>query len=135
MTSDVEAVRAVLRALADVRNGEFQRLLREFEKLGLRPDLWSRLSRLANDRGASLGLGISAERDDGVEVNFSIVCLVDDTLTVTAQVELTDTEGRWSEAFAVSEETNSSTAASELIHNFASDLRDQVNWLEAGSSA
>ena len=126
--SDVESVREILRALAEVRDGPFYSLYIELNQRIRHPapELGFRIYKVAYNAEATLGVWLSAIRPDGAEVGWSVSLeTVQGSLIVSASVEISDDKGTRG-VFAREVETKSCAEASRLIREYASEVCAQL---------
>ena len=122
--SDVDGVRAILRALAEARDGPFYALFVDLTAVIKKPlpQLGFRIYRVADSDQAMLGLWVSAIRPDGPEVSWSLVLETPPgSLVVTASIEISDDEGTH-EVFKRSAETAHLSEAPSLISRYAVEV-------------
>src|SRR6476620_10557133 len=92
--NQLQAVRDVLRALADVRDGSFYRLYVELPFKEPIPEIGFRIYGIADRPDAFAVVYVSVTRPDCVEVAWSLSLeTTDDALIVTGSVELTTDKG------------------------------------------
>ena len=126
----LQAVREVLRALADVRDGPFYRLWVDLTSIVTTPlpAIGFRIFRVADRPDAVAVVVVSMRRSDGVDVCWSLsVETATDSLHITGSVELTTDDGI-DEVFSRSRTSTDAPAAVETIHAFAREVCGERSW-------
>ena len=126
----LQAVRAVLRALADVRDGPFYRLWVDLTYLVQTPlpTIDFRIFRVADGDDAMVGVGVSMRRSDGADVGWSIsVETSASALHLTSSVAVTTDDGTL-EVYSKSHTSHDTEDAVETIHAFARDVCNERSW-------
>lgn len=122
--SDVGGIRAIFRALAEVRDGPFYSLWVELTyriKHPL-PGIGFRIYKVADSVEAALGVWVSAVRPDGAEVSWSVVLkTTSESIVITASVDISDDDGT-RQVFGRSADTGDAGEASTLIRVFAGEV-------------
>ena len=129
---DIDSVRAILRALAEVRDGSFYSLYVDltYRKAHPLPQIGFRIYQVANSHEAVLGVGVSVTRPDGTIVSWSLSIETSArSLDISGTVELTDDNGS-REVFVRSAETADLQQVANLIHNVADEVCAQKHWFE-----
>ena len=130
--SDVDSIREVLRALAEVRDGPFKSLHTDLTYRIQRPlpQINFRIYQVADSKEAYLVVGVSATRPDGEEVSWSLSIETSaGSLIVTAAVEVSYEQG-YRQVFERSESTTDSRQAASLIHAYAVEVCRERRWFE-----
>jgi hypothetical protein len=126
----LQAVREVLRALADIRDGAFYRLWVDLTSVVTTPlpDIGFRIFRVADGADALAVVSVSMRRSDGVDVCWSLsVETSTDSLRITGSVELTTDDGV-DEVFSKTRTSTDAQDAVETIHAFAREVCDEGSW-------
>lgn len=129
--SDVESVRVILRALAEVRDGPFYSLFIELRHhiQHPAPEIGFRIYRVADSAEVTLGVWVSAIRHDGAEVNWAVSLeTVQGSFIVRGSVEISDDKG-YEEVFVREADTQSCAEASELIREYASEVCAELKFV------
>ena len=127
----LQAVRDVLRALADVRDGSFYELWLELTyvvKTPL-PKIGFHIRRIADSKDAFAIVHVSLIRPDGVEVLWSVsVETTDKALIITGTVELETDEGTV-QVYTNSHSLQDSADIVETIYTLAYHVCSERSWL------
>ncbi len=129
--NELQAVRGVLRALADVRDGPFYNLFADLPYPVNKPQnkIWFRIMRIADSSDAVAIVAVSLTRSDWIEVFWSLsVKTTDEALIVTGSVEVEMDEG------TVVVYTNSQTLHDladvvDRIHTVADEVCSERSWV------
>ena len=123
--SDVDALRNVLRALAEVRGGPFYSLYVDLSyryKDTVPTNIGFRIDRAADNLNARLVVAVSITRPDGIGICWSVSLQTSaESLHITASVASSDDHG-WREVFERSANTTDSQQAANLIRMFANEV-------------
>jgi hypothetical protein len=126
----LQAVREVLRALAEVRNGAFYKLwldLQELVKTPL-PKIEFLIRRIADSKDAVTIVPVSLRRPDCVEVLWSLSEeTIGEALIVTGSVELTMDEDTV-EIFTNSHTLHDGADVVDTIHTLAGEVCGERSW-------
>lgn len=121
MTPSTDAVRGVLRSLAEARDGPFSRLWVDACHIwrAPSPEIGFRIFQVADSADAYVAVGVSGTRTDGREVSWSLTVRASPTsLTISAQVEVEIDRG-FETVFEVAETTGAVDEATMLIAEYA----------------
>lgn len=128
---ELQTVRDVLRALADVRDGSFYRLwvdLTYLVKTPL-PKIEFRIMRIADSKDAVANVVVSLTRPDWVEVFWCLsVQTTGEALIVTGSVELETDEGSV-EVYTNSQTLHDPADVVDTIHTLADRVCGERSWV------
>lgn len=132
MNPETDGIRLLLRALAEVRDGPFYSLwvdlTHRLQKLT--PEIGFRISQVSDNENVCLGVGVTAIREDGLDVSWSVgLSTATGRLIIAGSVEITDDNGT-REVFTRSAEAASLQKAAELIRTYASEVCAQPQWFD-----
>ena len=134
--SDVEAIRSVLRALADVRDGPFYQLWVDltYAVRSPRPESGFRLWRIADSVDVSATLWVSARTSVGADVGWGIsVDTAAEVLVIAASISVTSDSGDH-EVYSLEERTPSAAVAAAMILDFANRVCGQRQWMDGDTA-
>ena len=130
--SDVDAVAAVLRSLAEARDGPFYDLWIELLRSETKPlpEIGFRIYRAATPAGATSHtvVGVSGTREDGRSVAWTLALDVGSEVRVTGTVEMDEEDGGWREMYIETEAVIDAAAAAQAIGTIAASLCAQREW-------
>ena len=132
MNAEVNGVRVLLRTLAEVRDGPFYTLWVELTHRlkRLTPQIGFRISQVADCEDACLGVGVSATREDGLELDWYVgLTTSPDNLQVTGAIAITDDTGS-REVFTRSAAAANPQLAADLVRNYAAEVCAQLHWFD-----
>mgnify|MGYP000206241023 CR=1 FL=1 len=134
--SDVDIIRTILRALADVRDGPFYRLWVDltYAVQSPQPEIGFRLRRVADSAEVSATVWVSARNSGGTDVGWGIsVDTIAEHLVVSASISLTTDTGE-QEVYSVQERTPCAAAAAATVVNFSHTVCSQRQWMDPDES-
>ncbi len=129
---DVDSLREVLRALAEVRDGPFQSLYVDltYRFNGTIPKIEFRIYQVADSHEVLLVVRVSVVRSDGNDVDWSLSMQTSaGAMVITASVDILSERG-YHQVFERSANTIDAQQAATLIHTFADEVCGQRRWIE-----
>jgi hypothetical protein len=128
---EVEGIRQLLRALAEVRDGPFYSLWVDmtYRVKQPMPQFVFRIFQVNDGINAVLSVNVSAYRADGAEVSWGVGLNTVDSLNVYGGIEIDDKDGT-REVFECSEIAASPKMAAEIIRRFAQEVCAQRHWFD-----
>ncbi len=137
----MSSIREVLRALAEVRDGDFYPLwidvMRQVHKPPL-PQIGFRIYQVADSSDAMVTVWVGATRSDGNDVNWGVSVQTDgDTLLVTGEISVGDDLGSC-KIFSLSDRSTDAARTAELVRHFAQEIcarRECLETTEAGGAS
>jgi len=137
MASFAEDLRAVFRALAEARDGDFYRLYVDLTYAWPRPIpmIEFRVFQVADSVDALVALGVDGHRPDGSLVRWGVSLRASpQRLTIHGTVEITDDSGVF-EVFKLAGDPADAAEAAELTRRYAAEVCAQRGWMEASGGA
>jgi hypothetical protein len=129
--SELQAVRDVLRALGDVRDGPFYKLYVDLPDPVERPHnkIEFRIRRIADNKNAFAFVRVSLTRADWIEVSWSLtVETTDEALIVTGAVEL-ETGEDTVEVYTNAQTLHNLADVKDTIHTLADQVCGERSWV------
>ncbi len=132
MTSGGHAVRHVLRALAEARDGPLYSLYVHLTHCAARPpSIGFRIYQVAESEDVRVVAGVEYERPDGVGMCWSVaVQTVDNEVVVEGSVEVERATGH-EDVVELSERTADPARAAALVRQFAAEVSAHRKGIEA----
>ena len=138
MIMGADAVRLILRAFAEAADGPFRSLEQELIRRSREsePRRGLRIYRLAGTDDAYMVYGLQARRMDREEASWSVGLIATPTLMkVSGEVEVTvPGDESFHSAYERSETTEDPSRGAELLAEFAADVCQHHEWLQASPS-
>ncbi len=125
-------VRVVLRALAEVRNGEFYRLWVTLTRCWPKPlpRIEFRIYPVAESADGHVVVVVDGTRPDGAEFNWGLtVTTRQHSLIIEGSIGMLPADGDGSELFSTSSETADPQQAADIIHAVAAEVCAHRGWL------
>jgi hypothetical protein len=138
MTGFPEDLRAVLRALAEARDGPFYRLYVDLTYAWPGPyaGIGFRIYQVADSPDVLLGVSASVQRPNAPGVAWSVVLKVSPhRLSIEGAVEVDEESGSVKEVFSLNTEAATAAEAADLVSRYSEEVCAQRAWIGYGGAS
>jgi hypothetical protein len=128
-------LRAVLRTLAEARDGPFYNLYVDLTHAwpGPSADIGFRIHKVADTTDVMLSVGASVNPPGALYVGWSVALMVEpERLTVTGMIEADEAVESTREVFKLNSEARTAEEAAELIRQYSEEVCAQRAWIGYG---